>query len=204
MTSRRRVTPYLLLAVLVLGTGLGIGLGLSEAPGKPSVPAETQRPAGTITTRLVLDRTRVRSGVNIKGYLLVQNPGLTINLTDIATNPIGRTGHQHARKTGCAPGFAVGLGNRLYQQQIGFAADCSAQPFLIRHGTNRLATSIITTFTSCLQPGGSQVPSPTTIPSCISGNELPLLPPGRYRATVVWSEHVPIPKPAAVTVSITG
>ena len=28
----RRLTPYLLLAVLLLGTGLGIGLGLSEAP----------------------------------------------------------------------------------------------------------------------------------------------------------------------------
>jgi hypothetical protein len=32
----RRLTPYLLLAVLVLGTGLGIGLGLSEAPGSPA------------------------------------------------------------------------------------------------------------------------------------------------------------------------
>jgi hypothetical protein len=28
----RRLTPYALLAVLMLGTGLGIGLGLSEAP----------------------------------------------------------------------------------------------------------------------------------------------------------------------------
>ena len=28
----RRLTPYLLLTFLVLGTGLGIGLGLSEAP----------------------------------------------------------------------------------------------------------------------------------------------------------------------------
>lgn len=28
----RRLTPYLMLAVLVLGTGLGIGLGLSESP----------------------------------------------------------------------------------------------------------------------------------------------------------------------------
>jgi len=28
----RRLTPFLLLAILLLGTGLGIGLGLSEAP----------------------------------------------------------------------------------------------------------------------------------------------------------------------------
>jgi hypothetical protein len=31
----RRLTPFLLLAVLVLGTGLGIGLGLAGAPSRP-------------------------------------------------------------------------------------------------------------------------------------------------------------------------
>jgi hypothetical protein len=33
----RRLTPYLLLAVLFLGTGLGIGLGLAEAPAGGSL-----------------------------------------------------------------------------------------------------------------------------------------------------------------------
>ena len=32
MKARARLTPYVLLGVLTLGTGLGIGLGLSEAP----------------------------------------------------------------------------------------------------------------------------------------------------------------------------
>lgn len=32
----RRLTPYLLLAVLVLGSGLGIGSGISEAPKSPA------------------------------------------------------------------------------------------------------------------------------------------------------------------------
>ncbi len=32
MRLRARLTPYILLGVLTLGTGLGIGLGLSEAP----------------------------------------------------------------------------------------------------------------------------------------------------------------------------
>ena len=32
MNLRARLTPYVLLGVLLLGTGLGIGLGLSEAP----------------------------------------------------------------------------------------------------------------------------------------------------------------------------
>ena len=32
--SRTRLTPYLLLAILMLGSGLGIGLGLSESPAR--------------------------------------------------------------------------------------------------------------------------------------------------------------------------
>ena len=32
MRFRERLTPYLLLGALTLGTGLGVGLGLSEAP----------------------------------------------------------------------------------------------------------------------------------------------------------------------------
>ena len=37
MRLRERLTPYMLLGVLTLGTGLGIGLGLSEAPRVPTV-----------------------------------------------------------------------------------------------------------------------------------------------------------------------
>jgi hypothetical protein len=74
---------------------------------------------------------------------------------------------------------------------------------LINHGNTRLPVTIFTSYTSCLQPGGSQLPSPTTIPACISGNQMPLLPPGRYRATVDWSEGVPIPRPAPVEVTLT-
>jgi hypothetical protein len=195
--------PYLLLAVLVIGSGLGIGLGLSEAPRKSAIRVEAQQYAGTITTRLVLDRTRAHAGVRIKGHLVVQNSGPTINLTDIATSRSGRRGHQSMRRTHCTPGFVVELGNHHYQQEIRFLANCTPQSFLIHHGTTRLPVNILTTFTSCLQPGGSQVPSPTTIPPCNSGDELPLLPPGRYRTTVVWSEKVPIPSPPSVTVLIT-
>lgn len=37
----RRLTPYLLLGVLILGTGLGIGLGLSESPSGVSLTQYT-------------------------------------------------------------------------------------------------------------------------------------------------------------------
>jgi len=39
----RRLTPYLLLAILMLGTGLGIGLGLSEASSTSNPSASQQR-----------------------------------------------------------------------------------------------------------------------------------------------------------------
>ena len=44
MASRRRLTPYLLLPVLVLGTGLGIGFGLSGAPSAGPRPAAAKTP----------------------------------------------------------------------------------------------------------------------------------------------------------------
>lgn len=44
--SRAHLTPYLLLAVLMLGTGLGIGLGLSESPSHSA-------PGVVITPKLI-------------------------------------------------------------------------------------------------------------------------------------------------------
>jgi hypothetical protein len=39
--GRPRLTPYLLLAAIVLGSGLGVGLGLSESHGPPALPTST-------------------------------------------------------------------------------------------------------------------------------------------------------------------
>lgn len=41
MTETPRFTPYLLLAVLTLGSGLGVGLGLSESPARLGSAAST-------------------------------------------------------------------------------------------------------------------------------------------------------------------
>jgi hypothetical protein len=45
--GRSRPTPYLLLAVLMLGTALGLGLGLTEAPSAST--HQTNRPNGVAT-----------------------------------------------------------------------------------------------------------------------------------------------------------
>jgi Protein of unknown function (DUF4232) len=47
---RERLTPYILLGVLTLGTGLGIGLGLSEAPiTHPASPSLSRVPTTTVS-----------------------------------------------------------------------------------------------------------------------------------------------------------
>jgi hypothetical protein len=76
----RRLTPYLLLAILMLGTGLGIGLGLSEAPGSalhwqffPAVPSGWK----AVSYRgVVLDvpRTWVVSGWQLKDACGIGTP----------------------------------------------------------------------------------------------------------------------------------
>jgi hypothetical protein len=55
--SIRRLTPYLLLTVLVLGTGLGIGLGLSEAPSQSVVMSLPRSTEGTTPAILPLPTT---------------------------------------------------------------------------------------------------------------------------------------------------
>src|SRR5580700_163094 len=41
-TMKRRLTPYVLLSLLMLGTGLGIGLGLVEAPSATTYGVTTR------------------------------------------------------------------------------------------------------------------------------------------------------------------
>lgn len=46
-----RLTPYLLVAVLVLGSGLGLGLGISGAPKNPAVVVGSSAPSSGIRGR---------------------------------------------------------------------------------------------------------------------------------------------------------
>ena len=55
---RRRLTPYLLLAVLVLGSSMGIGLGLSEAPAGP--------PSANQSSGCSLGRTFATAGLKFR------------------------------------------------------------------------------------------------------------------------------------------
>ena len=61
MKARARLTPYVLLGVLTLGTGLGIGLGLSEAPtSRPFTSANRIPSPQELTNVLVFDFNGIR------------------------------------------------------------------------------------------------------------------------------------------------
>ena len=154
-----------------------------------------------ITDQLVLSITKVAAGRPIHGTLVVDNPGGPIDLTKLASIELHPGKPGSARLTGCRPEVAVGLSNRQVSQRPAFDLSCSPQPFLIAHGTTRIEVTALTTYLGCLQPGGSS--SQPGTPACLNGNQVPPLPAGRYQASVVWSETVPLPRPRSVTVTLT-
>ena len=187
MKLRERLTPYLLLGVLTLGTGLGIGLGISDSPS-PS--------AGLVTDYLELTTTRILAGREIHGALVVENSGRTINLTKVATVKVrGKT-----KLSGCIPSVGVGLDDGNFSQGVGFALPCVGTPFLIPTGTTRIPITIVTSYMEC----GGQPVTPTN-PRCVfsKGNlHFPPLPAGIYKTQVDWSATVPLPSPMTVNVTV--
>jgi hypothetical protein len=141
---------------------------------------------GTLSDRLELATTHTAAGPTIKATLVIYNPGFAMNLT--------QTG-------GCEPYFAVFLSSARATQEIGFDKDCQSTPLVIAHGTTRFPFTVETTYTTCGPPGN---PPDRNSPLCLSGGAFPPLPSGRYKATVIWSEKVPLPTAAPVPVTIVG
>jgi hypothetical protein len=82
---------------------------------------------------------------------------------------------------------------------VAFSTACSAAPFIIRPGINRLAVTVLTTYQSCTQAAGRATSS---LPACPHGRQLmPSLPSGRYEAVLVGS-GLPLPAPAPVPVNL--
>jgi hypothetical protein len=189
---------YLLVAASVAAAGLLVACGSSHAQrpssGTSSSGERTVSPALTtatglvpaprgLTDRLVLQQTRVIAGTPIKGWLVVTYRGRApINLN-----------------RGCRPQYAVVVTNHQFPPDVAFAADCSAAPFVIRPGENRLAVTVITTYRKCAQVAG-QVTS--SMPACLHGRQImPSLPPGQYEAVLV-GDGLPLPAPAPIPVSL--
>ena len=149
----------------------------------PSSPVSSNR----LRVQIVLDSAHVVAGETIRGHVVVFNPHAAINLTQTAKNH-------------CEPGFVVILTQGTFRNAVGFTAECTPTPLVISHGVTRFPITVLTTYTGCLEPGGS---SSVATPHCLAGNRPPPLPRGSYKAVIEWSTPVPLPRPAPVGVTLT-
>jgi uncharacterized lipoprotein YbaY len=149
---------------------------------RPTVAAPTER----LSVQISLTTTHVVAGPRLKGTLIATNPGDPINL--------------NVASKGCRPAFQVFLQKGDINSATGFNEPCLSTPFIIEHGINRLAFSTFTTYTRCAPPDGT---ISAESPPCLSSGAYPLLPAGSYQAVVEWTNTVPVPTSAAVTVTLT-
>jgi len=170
----RRLMPFALLAVLMLGTGLGIGLGLSEAP--------QLLPPG-ITLRIELHNARVAVGHDVTGWLIFQNGGSPVEVSLPGT---------------CLPGPDVFLTNQLYKSLAAVGA-CSTGTFTIPSGITRRHFTIVTRDAQCGLYGGDGgglycFPLGTA--------KLPLLATGEYLVALRWNPPFQALPPSATPVPV--
>jgi hypothetical protein len=156
------------------------------ALGSPPPASQTglSRPRPGLSDRLVLHRTQVRAGTVITGSL----------------NVINRNHQPVNLSHGCRPQYAVTLANSAFPPDVAFSSDCSARPFDLRPGLNRLPVRIITTYQSCTLARGTAT---RAVPACLPGprHRSPSLPAGQYQAVLVGT-GLPLPAPSPVTVTL--
>jgi hypothetical protein len=158
----------------VVGTlGLAIMLIAATSESGPvgaSILSGGQKANAPITIRVKLDRTRVVVGTPIKGTAVLTNESSKAILV------------QQCATDGW---LAVGLTNKKIGFSPAWALVRCAPSVVLKPGPNRFLLKVITTYESCLQPGGQ---STILIPKCFSSDSspiLPPLPPGRYSTKVV-------------------
>jgi len=185
MSSEARRPAHLGVADLASAAWLGIATLLVVVLSSCSDPL-VAAPTGRIGVQITLSTTHLVAGTPIKGTFIVTNSGDPINLT--------------LASRGCMPGFQVYLEKGDLKNAAGFDEPCVSTPFVIEHGTNRFPFSTLTRYSACAQPGGTITPEN---PPCLASGGYPPLPAGSYEAVIEWSNTVPLPRPAAVTVTLT-
>jgi hypothetical protein len=182
MKSKPSLVVVLALATLTVATTLTP----SAAGASGSPKGETAK--SPITIRVTLDQTRVVAGVPIKG-------------TAVLTN----TGHKRVLVQQCAIDgwLEVGLANKATPFSPGFFEVECRPSVVLAPGPNRFPVTVLTTYLSCLQPGGQ---SEVFVPKCLSTDQTgssttpPPLPVGRYSTKVVT---VGLPRHTASSNSVT-
>lgn len=141
----------------LVGTTILVGCGgVAGASGSSSA---------AIKVRVALHHSRVVAGQPIKGTVVLTN-----------------TTSRQITVESCAQNgwLQVGLQGRGYTYQASSTLIACPPSIRLAPGANRFPVTVLTTYESCLQPGGESVAS---LPSCTSTGPPPL-PAGRYSTTV--------------------
>lgn len=124
-----------------------------------------------VTIRIKLDQSHVMAGAPIKGTAILTNNGSKAMLV------------QQCATDGW---LDVGLVNKTIPYSPVFALVGCRPTVRLSPGVNRFPVTVVTTYQSCLQPGGqSLIPTQNCVPTTVSANPLPPLPAGRYATKVV-------------------
>jgi hypothetical protein len=163
------------LRAALVGISLLVGWGgVAGASGSSSAPIEVH---------VALQQSRVVAGHPIKG---------TVVLTNTTSTPV--------TVESCAQNgwLQVGLEGRGYAYQDSSTLIACPPSIRLAPGSNRFPVTVLTTFESCQQAGGTSV---TPLPRCLPSGPPPL-PVGRY-STAVFIMGLPqmtqTPRPVDVT-----
>jgi len=166
-------------------------IGISTLSSVALISCDSSSVRGPLRTELQLSSRVAVPGQQIKGTFVIINPSNPINLTEVA-HPFGEQAPDH-----CRPDFQVYLTNGAVDNESGFAMNCLGEPFVIAHGTTRLPFTLRTDYSGCSTTG---TPTPDS-PMCPASG-FPPLPPGSYKAIVVWSDVVPLPSPKPLAIEL--
>jgi hypothetical protein len=161
----------------------GVLVGLALLVGCTGAAGASGSSSAAIKVRVALRHSRVVAGQPVKGTVILTNTtSRKITVESCAKNGwlrVGLKGHGHT-----------------YQANSTLIA-CPPS-IRLAPGANRFPVTVLTTYESCLQPGGESV---TSLPACTS-NGPPPLPAGRYSTTVSimgLPQMTEAPRPISVT-----
>lgn len=134
----------------------------------------TSRPGARVSARVVLGSRTIAAGSAVAASVIVDNNS-------------GRA----IRVTGCLGLFQVVLTSSTYHPEVAWPA--CLQTFTIPVGQSSYPLKVEATYSSCGQGA---------LKSCLPGNRMPPLPPGRYHARLFQARHV-VAAPAPIPVRVT-
>lgn len=158
-------------------------VGIAFLLGWGGVAGASASSSTPITVRVALHHSRVLAGQPIKGTVILTNTTSSV----ITVESCAANGW-----------LQVGLEGRGYGYQASSTLVACPPSVRLVPGANRFPVTVLTTYESCIQPGGSSVPS---LPACTSTGQPPL-PAGTYSTTVVimgLPQMTKAPRPVTVT-----